>query len=140
MASSDPSKRPRPGQPDSQCHRLPVPNAPDSAPNSLERLMEVTLAKIHSYLKFNPSPKNPNLTPNPCQAKPSLPTSTREPGSFKPPGDKEQMPPLRKRRNSDGGRNLGSNGLPAAAGEGSRRALRDEEVYAPIDVLPQTGG
>lgn len=50
------------------------------------------------------------------------------------------MPLVRKRRDSDGGRNLRSNGLPAAAGEGSRRALRDEKVYAPIDVLPQTGG
>lgn len=56
------------------------------------------------------------------------------------PGDKEkeQTPPARKRKDSDGGGNFGANGQPPVAGEGSRRALRDEAAAAPVDVLPQT--
>ncbi|KAH6773069.1 nucleobase-ascorbate transporter 12 [Perilla frutescens var. hirtella] len=50
--------------------------------------------------------------------------------------DKEQTPPVRKRRDSDGAKNLGANGQPAA-GEGSRRAARHEEAAA-VDALPQS--
>ncbi|GFQ01415.1 nucleobase-ascorbate transporter 12 [Phtheirospermum japonicum] len=50
--------------------------------------------------------------------------------------EKEHTPPVRKRRDSDGGRNVAANG-PAAVGEGSRRAARNEEGAA-VDVLPQS--
>ncbi|KAL2557413.1 Nucleobase-ascorbate transporter 12 [Forsythia ovata] len=151
MASSDPSKRPRPGQ---------WPPAPDStamAPSSWAKrtgfhpkFSGETNARdsgqITSIPPVQPKPKepDPNLDleagrPKPSPTKPPVPTSNGEPVVVKPPADKEkeQTPPVRKRRDSDGGRNLGANGQPAAAGEGSRRALRDEEVAAPIDVLPQ---
>lgn len=49
--------------------------------------------------------------------------------------EKELTPPVRKRRDSDGGKNLGANGQ--AAGEGSRRPVRNEEAAA-VDVLPQS--
>ncbi|CAA2965429.1 nucleobase-ascorbate transporter 12 [Olea europaea subsp. europaea] len=148
MASSDPSKRPRPGQPDSTAmppsswaKRTGFRPKFSGETNASDSGQITSLPQVQS----KPKEPNPNIDleagrPKPSPAKPPLPTSNGEPGAVNTPGDKEkeQTPPVRKRKDSDGGGNFGANGQPPAAGEGSRRALRDEAAAAPVDVLPQT--
>ncbi|XP_022854307.1 nucleobase-ascorbate transporter 12-like [Olea europaea var. sylvestris] len=148
MASSDPSKRPRPGQPDSTAmppsswaKRTGFRPKFSGETNASDSGQITSLPQVQS----KPKEPNPNIDleagrPKPSPAKPPLPTSNGEPGAVNTPGDKEkeQTPPVRKRKDSDGGGNFGANGQPPVAGEGSRRALRDEAAAAPVDVLPQT--
>ncbi|KAI3461324.1 hypothetical protein Pfo_017987 [Paulownia fortunei] len=150
MASSDPSKKPRPG---------PWPPAPDSVampPSSWAKrtgfrpkFSGETNAGDSSQITTLPLPQPPAQ----AQAKPRQPDTNLDLEAGRPrPGptpngepavardrekekEKEQTPPVRKRRDSDGGKNSGPNGQPAA-GEGSQRAVRYEEA-ATVDVLPQ---
>ncbi|KAL8057787.1 hypothetical protein ABFX02_04G206200 [Erythranthe guttata] len=156
MASSDPSKKPRPG---------PWPPAPDSAampPSSWAKrtgfrpkFSGETNASDSGQITTLPLPPAQPPVQEQAQAKPKQPDSNldleagpvasrqgptsngeavvaRDRAKEK---DKELTPPVRKRRESDGGKNLGANGLPTA-GEGSRRARNDGA--ATVDVLPQS--
>ncbi|XP_012852872.1 PREDICTED: nucleobase-ascorbate transporter 12 [Erythranthe guttata] len=156
MASSDPSKKPRPG---------PWPPAPDSAampPSSWAKrtgfrpkFSGETNASDSGQITTLPLPPAQPPVQEQAQAKPKQPDSNLdlEAGPVAPrqgptsngeavvardrakEKDKELTPPVRKRRESDGGKNLGANGLPTA-GEGSRRARNDGA--ATVDVLPQS--
>lgn len=159
MATSDPSKRPRPG---------PWPPAPESAampPSSWAKrtgfrpkFSGETNASDSGQITALPPPQQPAQ----AQAKPRQPDANLDLEAGRPrPGptsngeavvarerekerdkekekekEKEHTTPVRKRRDSDGGKNLAANGQPAA-GEGSRRMARNEEAAA-LDVLPQS--
>ncbi|KAI3450677.1 hypothetical protein Pfo_007342 [Paulownia fortunei] len=151
MASSDPSKKPRPG---------PWPPAAESAamPPSSWAKRTGFRPKFSGETNANDSGQITALPPPQplvqAQAKPKQPDTNLDLEAGRPrPGptsngeavvardrvkekEKEHTPPVRKRRDSDGGKNLGANGQPAA-GEGSRRAVRNEEA-ATVDVLPQS--
>ncbi|PIN10887.1 Xanthine/uracil transporter [Handroanthus impetiginosus] len=161
MASSDPSKRTRPG---------PWPPAPESAampPSSWAKrtgfrpkFSGESNATDSGQITALPTPTPPAPAPAPAQAqaqaKPRQPDANLDLEAGRPrPGptsngeavvardrakekekEKEQTPPVRKRRDSDGGKTPAANGQ-AAAGEGSRRAARNEEA-AVVDVLPQS--
>ncbi|KAI5666556.1 hypothetical protein M9H77_16409 [Catharanthus roseus] len=159
MASSDPSKRPRPG---------PWPPAPESAPamppSSWAKRTgfrpkfsgEANASDSGSILpRSQPKPKEPDASIDieAGRVRPG-PTSNGEPAPLppKPTHEKDKEQSVRKRRDSDGGGGAppapatkapGANGQQAAAaatgavasGDGaSRRGTRNEEV---VDVLPQ---
>ncbi|KAL0417628.1 UNVERIFIED_CONTAM: Nucleobase-ascorbate transporter 12 [Sesamum radiatum] len=157
MASSDPSKRPRPG---------PWPPAPESAampPSSWAKrtgfrpkFSGETNASDSGQITSLPPPQQPPQ----AQAKPRQPDANLDLEAGRPrpsptsngeavvardrekerdkekDKEKELTTPVRKRRDSDGGKNLAANGQPAA-GEGSRRVARNEEAAA-VDMLPQS--
>ncbi|KAK4409052.1 Nucleobase-ascorbate transporter 12 [Sesamum angolense] len=150
MASSDPSKRPRPG---------PWPPAPESAAMPPSSWAKRTGFRPKFSGETNASDSGqitslPPQQPPQAQAKPRQPDANLdlEAGRPRPSptsnGDavvardrekdkeKELTTPVRKRRDSDGGKNLAANGQPAA-GEGSRRVARNEEAAA-VDMLPQS--
>ncbi|KAK4440639.1 Nucleobase-ascorbate transporter 12 [Sesamum alatum] len=158
MASSDPSKKPRPG---------PWPPAPESAamPPSSWAKRTGFRPKFSGETNASDSGQITSLPPPPqAQAKPRQPDANvdLEAGRPRPSPtsngeavvardrekerdkekdkdkekEKELTTPVRKRRDSDGGKNLAANGQPAA-GEGSRRVSRNEEAAA-ADVLPQS--
>ncbi|GMG98476.1 hypothetical protein Nepgr_000316 [Nepenthes gracilis] len=155
MASSDPTKRPRPG---------PWPPAPDSAavPPSTwakrtgfrPKFSGETNATDSGQIADLSKPREPNsavdLEAGQAQARPrarAQPTANGEPVSNSRPqvtwSDKDQ--PVKKRRDSDGGMPKGS--APGANGNGQaagtvdpshpqpRRTARNEEAVA---ALPQT--
>lgn len=160
MASSDPNKRPPPGP------WTPAPESAAMPPSSWAKrtgfrpkFSGETNASDSGQITALPPPEPPASS----QAKPKPPNSTLDLEAGRPrPGptsngeavvardrakekdkeekerkekEKELTPPVRKRRDSDGGKNLGANGQ--AAGEGSRRPVRNEEAAA-VDVLPQS--
>ncbi|XP_042044586.1 nucleobase-ascorbate transporter 12-like [Salvia splendens] len=151
MASSDPNKRP------------PPPPGPDSAampPSSWAKrtgfrpkFSGETNSSDSGQISAIPPPEPPQARPKPPNSSLDLeagrprPAPNGEAAAAKDRAkeekdkerkerEKELAPPVRKRRDSDGGKNLGANGqtAAAAAGEGSRRAVRNEEA----DVLPQS--
>lgn len=158
MASSDPSKKPRPG---------PWPPAPESAsampPSSWAKRTgfrpkfsgEANANDSGSILVHSqPKPKelDANIDLEAGRVRPG-PTANGEPASLPPrttpEKDKDKEQSVRKRRDSDGGggtlaapgtKTSGANGqaaapATAATGEaGSRRGPRNEEA---VDVLPQ---
>ncbi|KAL2239351.1 UNVERIFIED_CONTAM: Nucleobase-ascorbate transporter 12 [Sesamum indicum] len=153
MASSDPSKKPRPG---------PWPPAPESAampPSSWAKrtgfrpkFSGETNASDSGQITSLPPPQQPpqaqakprqldaNLDLEAGRPRPS-PTSNDEAVAARDrekerDKEKELTTPVKKRRDSDGGKNLAANGQPAA-GEGSRRVARNEEAAA-VDMLPQS--
>ncbi|KAL0460090.1 UNVERIFIED_CONTAM: Nucleobase-ascorbate transporter 12 [Sesamum latifolium] len=153
MASSDPSKRPRPG---------PWPPAPESAamPPSSWAKRTGFRPKFSGETNASDSGQITSLPPpqQPPQAKPRQPDANLDIEAGRPrpsptsngeavvakdrekerdkEKEKELTTPVRKRRDSDGGKNSAANGQPAA-GEGSRRVARNEEAAA-VDVLPQS--
>ncbi|XP_041995021.1 nucleobase-ascorbate transporter 12-like isoform X2 [Salvia splendens] len=146
MASSDPNKRP------------PPPPGPDSAamppsswakrtgfrPKFSGETNASDSGQISALPPPQPRPKPPNSNldleagrPRPApngEAAAAKDRAKEEKEKERKEREKELSPPVRKRRDSDGGKNLGANGQAAAAGEGSRRAVRNEEA----DVLPQS--
>nr|XP_027084217.1 nucleobase-ascorbate transporter 12-like [Coffea arabica] len=164
MASSDPSKRPRPGP------WPPGAAAPESGPamppsswakrtGFRPKFSGETNATDSGPISVQPQPKpkepEPNLDLEAGRVRPT-PTSNGElsPVPEKPGQQKDKDKVVRKRRDSDGGGGGGAgagagagkgsrpNGQAASGGEtaqgtgsGSRRATRNEEV---VDMLPQT--
>ncbi|XP_071932332.1 nucleobase-ascorbate transporter 12-like [Coffea arabica] len=162
MASSDPSKRPRPGP------WPPGAAAPESGPamppsswakrtGFRPKFSGETNATDSGPISVQPQPKpkepEPNLDLEAGRVRPT-PTSNGElsPVPEKPGHQKDKDKVVRKRRDSDGGGGAGAgagagkgsrpNGQAASGGEtaqgtgaGSRRATRNEEV---VDMLPQT--
>ncbi|KAG8371198.1 hypothetical protein BUALT_Bualt13G0062100 [Buddleja alternifolia] len=86
-----------------------------------------------------PKPRQPDSTLDLEAGRPRHgPTPNGEPAVVKEKEkekEKEHTPPVRKRRDSDGGKNLGQNGQTTAA-EGSRRAVREEG--STVDMMPHT--
>ncbi|GER39731.1 xanthine/uracil permease family protein [Striga asiatica] len=145
MANSEPDKKPRPG---------PWPPAPDSAamPPSSWAKRTGFRPKFSGETNASNSDQMTSLPPpQPSLPKPKQPDTSLdiEAGRPRPGPDsngeavardrakekenaKELTPPVRKLRQSDGGKNLAANG-----GEGSRRAARGEEVVA-VDVPHQS--
>lgn len=162
MASSDPSKRPRPG---------PWPPGPESAapmpPSSWAKrtgfrpkFSGETNATDSGPISVQPQPKprepDANIDLESGRARP-LPTANGEvlsPVPEKPAQEKDKEKPVRKRRDSDGGGG-GAAAPPAAAkgprangqapqsgeaaatvaGAGNRRGSRSEEV---VDLMPRS--
>lgn len=160
MASSDPNKRPPPGP------WPPAPESAAMPPTSWAKrtgfrpkFSGETNASDSGQITALPPPEPPASS----QVKPKPPNSTLDLEAGRPrpaptsngeavvardkakekekeekerkEKEKELTPPVRKRRDSDGGKNLGPNGQ--AAGEGSRRPVRNEEAAA-VDVLRQS--
>lgn len=147
MASSDPTKRPRPG---------PWPPAPESTalpPSSWAKrtgfrpkFSGETNATDSGQIAPHPKPREPDSQPDleSGRARPVAPP----PANGELEGEKvtaavavEKDQPVKRRRDSDGGapKSSGPNGQATAAVEPtqppSRRPVRSEEV---LDVLPQT--
>lgn len=149
MASSDPSKNPRPGK------WPPTPESAAMPPSSWAKRTGFR-PKFSGETNSTDSGQITAL-PTPAQVKANNtrqldanidleagrprhgPTSNgesavvpKQPEAKNKDKDKDKMPPVRKRRDSDGGRNAG--------GDGSRRAERNEEATAAVtvDVLPQS--
>ncbi|KAG6417304.1 hypothetical protein SASPL_119458 [Salvia splendens] len=141
--------------------RAPIlPPGPTTVPLARARLFSFCInTKFLSQKSKQSTPHFPSFSPQffPPQARPKPPNSSLDLEAGRPrpapngeaaaakdrakeekdkerkEREKELAPPVRKRRDSDGGKNLGANGQ-TAAGEGSRRAVRNEEA----DVLPQS--
>ncbi|XP_052185577.1 nucleobase-ascorbate transporter 12 [Diospyros lotus] len=147
MASSDPTKRPRPG---------PWPPAPESTamPTSSwakrtgfrPKFSGETNASYSGQIVARPKPREPDTQVDLEAARPRpAPAVNGEPdgGKVAPEAEKKDKV-VTRRRDSDGGAPKGS-APPAANGQGaaepppppppSRRPVRNEEV---VDVLPQT--
>lgn len=144
MATSDPSKKPRPG---------PWPPAPDSAAMPPSSWAKRTGFRPKFSGETNASDSG-QLTPLPPPAKPRQADGNQDLEAGRPrpsptsngeaavvardrEKEKEHKPPVRKRRDTDGGKNSGANGQTAAAGEGSRGAARNEGAVA-VDMMPQS--
>ncbi|KAL6566923.1 Nucleobase-ascorbate transporter 12 [Orobanche minor] len=152
MASSDDNKKPRPDS------WLPAPDSAAMPPSSWAKRTGFR-PKFSGETNASESGPIPALTPPrpPVQAqlRPKQPETRLDLEAGRPRPDstsngdavldkdmakekekeKEQTPPVRKRRDSDGGKNLTLNGQPAA-GEGSRKGARYEEA-ATVDMPPQ---
>lgn len=147
MASSDPTKRPRPG---------PWPPAPESTalpPSSWAKrtgfrpkFSGETNATDSGQIAPHPKPREPDSQPDleSGRARPIAPPPANgelegEKGTAAVAVEKDQ--PVKRRRDSDGGapKSSGPNGQATATVEPtqppSRRPVRSEEV---LDVLPQT--
>lgn len=147
MASSDPTKRPRPG---------PWPPAPESTalpPSSWAKrtgfrpkFSGETNATDSGQIAPHPKPREPDSQPDleSGRARPVAPPPANgelegEKGTAAVAVEKDQ--PVKRRRDSDGGapKSSGPNGQATATVEPtqppSRRPVRSEEV---LDVLPQT--
>lgn len=160
MASSDPSKRPPPGPwtaapdsaampPSSWAKRTGFRPKFSGETNASDSGQITALPPPPAPSQAKPKPPNSNLDLEAGRPRPPAPTSNgeavvardrakekEEKEKERKEKEKELTPPVRKRRDSDGGTKLGANGQ--AAGEGSRRAVRNEEAAAAADVLPQT--
>lgn len=154
MANSDPSKRPPPGP------WTPAPESAAMPPASWAKrtgfrpkFSGETNASDSGQITALPTSEPP--APAPSQPKPRPPSSNLDLEAGRPrptptsngeavvardrakeKEEKELTPPVRKRRDSDGAKNSGANGQPAA-GEASRRAVRNEETAA-ADLLHQS--
>ncbi|KAL6510998.1 Nucleobase-ascorbate transporter 12 [Orobanche gracilis] len=153
MASSGDNKKPRPGP------WLPSPDSAAMPPSSWAKRTGFR-PKFSGETNASDSGPIPALTPPRPPVQPQLrpkQTDTRldlEAGRPRPDStsngdavlakdmekekekEKEQTPSVRKRRDSDGGKNLTVNEHPAA-GEGSRKGARYEEA-ATVDMPPQS--